>query len=120
MFCRSEISVRSLPSRYWYLETYQKDNRDVERECTKAVEEKREQAHIVYLLHAALWDLPEESNSEVHDSTNGSEVVQRYEGIHLVIGRVQNALDQIESEGFENNAANLIDHTDPHKLDLAN
>lgn len=98
---------------------YQEDDRDVEEESAEAVEEECEQADVVDFLHGAFGYLPEEGNDEVHDGANWGEVVQGHEWVHLVIGTVQDALNQVESEGFKNNAADLVDKPDPDKLDLA-
>lgn len=98
---------------------YQQDDRDVEHEGAKAVQEEGKQAHVVDLVHGDLGDLPEERNQAVHDGADRGKVVDRHEGVHLVLGRAKQGLDQVEANSLKNDTENLEDEADPDKLDLA-
>ena len=74
---------------------------------------------MVDLVHGDLGHLPEQRNQTVHGGADGSEVVQRNQGVHLELGRAQEALDHGETESLKDDAGDLVDETDPHKLDLA-
>ena len=100
-------------------ETYKEDDGDVKHESAETVQEKSEQTNVVDLGHGAVGDLPDESNNTVHDSADGSKVVQRDQGVHLVVGRAQQALDHGESESLENDTAHLEQHSNGHKVDFA-
>lgn len=102
------------------IETYQKDDRDVQQKGAETVQEESEQTNVVHLVHGDLGNLPNESNSQVHDSADRSEVVDGNEGVHLVVGRTEQALDHGQTQGLEDNTTNLEDDTNPDELDLAN
>ena len=100
-------------------EAYQEDDRDVQQEGAQAVEEEGEQADAVDLGHGDLGDLPEEGNDKVHGGAHRGEVVQRDQGVHLKLGRAEEALDHGEAESLKDDAEKLVDEADPHELDLA-
>jgi hypothetical protein len=75
---------------------------------------------MVDLGHADLGDFPHERNHKVHGCADGREVVHRDQGIHLELGRAQEALDHGKPKGLANDAGNLVDDANPDKLDLAN
>lgn len=97
---------------------YQQDDRNVEHEGAETVQEEGEQADVVDLVHGDLGDLPEERNHAVHDSAHGGKVVDRHEGVHLVLGRAQQGLDQVEADSLEDDTKDLEDETNPDELDL--
>jgi hypothetical protein len=99
--------------------TYQQHNGNVKHEGAKTVQEESEQADVVNLVHRDLGHLPEKGNNTVHDSTNGSEVVHRDQGVHLVLGGAEESLDQVETDGLENDTADLEEKADPDELDLS-
>ncbi|KAI6751816.1 hypothetical protein HG531_006512 [Fusarium graminearum] len=100
-------------------ETYKENNGDVEHESAETVQEESEQTNVVNLGHCAVRDLPDEGNDTVHDSANGSKVVQRDKGVHLVVSRAQEALDHGESESLKDDTTHLEQHTNGHKVDFA-
>lgn len=99
--------------------TYQEDDRDVEKERAQSVQEEGEQANIVHVVHGATRDFPGDSHDEVHDGADGREVVKRDQRVHLVVGRAEKTLDHGQTQSLENDAADLVDDTDPDELDLA-
>ena len=99
--------------------TYQEHNRDVEQESAQSVEEEREETDVVNLIHAELGKLPEQGDHTVHHGADGSEVVQRDQGVHLELGRAQETLNHGKTQGLEDDASDLVDDSDPDKLDLS-
>ena len=97
----------------------QEHNGDVEAESAKAVQEEVEEADAVDISHGKSRDLPEKSNDAVHEGADGSEVVERNQGIHLELGGAQETLDHGKTEGFEGNTSDLEDDTQPDELELA-
>lgn len=67
--------------------THQQHHGDVQQESAETIEEEREQANVVNLIHSDLGNLPAEGHKEVHDSADRSEVVDGHNRIHLVLGR---------------------------------
>lgn len=100
-------------------ETYQEHNRHVEQESAGTVEEEGEQANVVNIVHGHPGDLPEEGHHAVDEGAYGGEVVKGDQGVHLELGRAQEALHHGESEGLKGDASDLVDDTDPDELDLA-
>ena len=100
-------------------QTHQKHDRDVEHKGAGAVEEEGEQADVVDLGHRAPGDFPGERHHAVHEGAYGSEVVQRDKGVHLELGRAQEALHHGQAESLKGDACDLVDDTNPDKLDLA-
>lgn len=74
---------------------------------------------MVDLGHGNLGHLPDQGNHTVHDSADGGKVVQRDQRVHLVLGRAQKSLDQVQANGLEDDSTNLVKKTDPDKLDFA-
>lgn len=99
--------------------TYQENDGNVQQEGTESVQEEGEESDVVDLFHADLGNFPYEGNSQVHDSTDGSEVVDRHEGVHLEVGRAEQALDHGEPQGLEDDTTNLVNDTDPNELNLS-
>lgn len=100
-------------------ETYQEHNGNVEHEGAKTVEEEGEETNVVDLLHGASGNLPDQGNNTVHDGADGSKVVQRDEGIHLVVGRAQKSLDHGQSESLKDDTTNLEQDTSQDEVNLA-
>lgn len=55
--------------------TYQKYNGDVQHECAHGVGQKSPETNIVEVAHGHSWNFPEKCDAEVHDGTNGGEIV---------------------------------------------
>lgn len=98
---------------------YQEHDRDVQQEGAKTVQEEGEEANVVNLVHGDLGNLPDKSDSQVHDSADGGEVVDGYQRVHLVVGGAEQALDHGETQGLEDDTSNLVDDTNPDELDLS-
>ena len=99
--------------------TYQEDNGNVEHESAKTVEEEGKQADVVNLVDRASGNLPDQGNNTVHDSADGREVVQRDQGVHLVVSGAQQSLDHGKSEGLKDDTTDLVHDTDHHKVDFS-
>lgn len=99
--------------------TYQEDDGNVEHKGAETVEEESEEADVVNLSHGDLGELPDQGNDSVHDSADRSKVVEGHQGIHLEVGRAQQALDHGESEGLEDDTGNLVDDTNDNEVDFA-
>lgn len=69
--------------------------------------------------HRAPGDLPNKSNHTVHDSADGSKIIQRDERVHLVVSRAQQALDHGKSQSLKNDTAHLEKHTNSDEVNLA-
>lgn len=100
-------------------ETYQEDDGDIEHESAKTVEEESEQTDVVNLGHRTPGDLPNKSNHTVHDSADGSKIVQRDERVHLVVSGAQQALDHGKSQSLKNDTAHLEEHTNSDEVNFA-
>ena len=70
------------------------------------------------MSHGQVRNLEEESGKTVHDSADGSKVVQRHQGVHLVFGRAEQTLDHDETGGLEDDTTDLEDETDEDEPDL--
>lgn len=99
--------------------TYQEHNGNVEHEGAKTVEEEGEETNVVDLLHGASGNLPDQGNNTVHDGADGSKVVQRDEGVHLVVGGAQKSLDHGQSESLKDDTTNLEQDTSQDEVNLA-
>lgn len=99
--------------------TYQENDGDVEHESAKTVEEEGEEADVVHLNHGDLGNLPDQSNHTVHHGADGSEVVQRHQGVHLEVSRAQQSLDHGESESLKDDTGNLVGDTNNDEVDFA-
>jgi hypothetical protein len=100
--------------------TYQKNDRDVEHESAKTVQEECEETDVVDIIHGALRNLPDQSNNTVHDSTDRGEVVHGYQGVHLEVSRAEQALDHGKSKCLKDDTTNLVQDSDEDKVNLAN
>jgi hypothetical protein len=100
-------------------ETYQEDDRDVQEEGAETVQEEGAETDGVDLRHAHARNLPDESDKAVHGSADGGKVVERDQRVHLVLGRAEQSLDQVEADGLEHDTTKLVEETNPDKLDLA-
>lgn len=99
--------------------TNQENDGDVEHEGAETVEEEGEEADMVNLSHGDLGELPDQSNHTVHDGTDGGEVVQRNQRVHLEVGRAQESLDHGKSESLEDDTSNLVHDTNNDEVDFA-
>jgi hypothetical protein len=97
----------------------QEDNGNVEEEGSHSVGKENPETDIVNLNHLHLWNLPDESNAEVHDGADWSKVVEGNQWVHLVFGRGEEALDHDETNGLEHDTTGLEEESDEHKLDLS-
>lgn len=70
------------------------------------------------MVHGDVGEFQEQSDDTVHDSTDGSEVVQRNHGVHLEVGGAEQALHHDQTGGLENNTTDLEQETDHVELDL--
>ena len=87
--------------------TYQEDDGDVKHEGAETVEEEGEKANVVDLGHGASGNLPDQSDNTVHDSADGSKVVQRDQRVHLEVSRAQKSLDHGKSERLKDDTTYL-------------
>lgn len=99
---------------------YQEDNGDVQSECDETVQEEREQTDMVDLVHRDLGKFPEQSNDKVHDCADWCKVVQRDQGVHLVLCRAQQPLYHGKTDGLEYDTRDLEQKADHDELDFAN
>lgn len=74
---------------------------------------------MVDLIERHLRNFPEERDHKVHDGAHGRKVVQRNQGVHLELGRAQEALHHGKTQRLEDDTANLVDETNQDELDLA-
>ena len=100
-------------------EAYQENNRDVEHESNRCIQEEREDADVVDRLHGHAGDLGNKSNNTVHRSASRSEVVKRDQGVHLEFGRAQKTLDHGQSDGLKRDSTNLVEETQQVEFDLS-
>lgn len=116
--------MRGVSGAFWGdtfgVETYQEDDRDVQEEGNETVQEQREQANVVDLVHGYLGDFPDQSNAEVHDRADRRKVVQRDQRVHLVLGRAKQTLHHGKADGLEDDSSDLEHESDHDELDLAN
>lgn len=73
---------------------------------------------MVNFCHCNSRNLKHQGKAEVHDCTNGSEVVQRYQGIHFILRGVQQTLHHHKPDSLEKDATELEDKSNEDKLDL--
>lgn len=76
-------------------QTYQEDDRHIKQECAKSVQEECEETNVVNLSNGDLGDFPSKRNNTVHDSADRGKVVKRDKGVHLVLSRAEQGLDQV-------------------------
>ena len=99
--------------------TYQEHDGNVEQEGAQAIEKEGEEADVVHVGHGAPWHFPRNGDDKVHGRADGRKVVQRDQGVHLVLGRAKQHLDHAQAQGLEDNAAQLEDDADDDELDLS-
>lgn len=99
--------------------TYQEDDGDVQEERAQTVQEEGEQANVVHIVHGAARHLPDKGNDTVHDGADGREVVEGDDGVHLEVGRAEQALDHGKTQSLEHNTAHLENDTDGDEVNLA-
>lgn len=97
---------------------YQEDNGNVKHKGNDGVEEQSPDTDVVDVAHGQVGNLKEESGGTVHDSADGSKVVERHQGVHLVFGRAEQTLDHDETGGLEDDTTDLEEETDEDETDL--
>lgn len=74
---------------------------------------------MVDVVHFDVWNLDDCCDAEVHHSADRGEVVQRHQGIHLVLSRAQQFLHHDQPQRFKDNATQLEHEADEDELDLS-
>lgn len=97
---------------------YQEDDGDVETKGNHGVAQQGQDTGLVDVLHGHVWDLGDQGDEGVHDSADGSKVVQRHQRVHLVLGRAEQTLDHDEPGSFEHDTADLEEEADGDKVDF--
>jgi len=96
----------------------QEDDGNVEQESNNGIGQESPDTNVVDVTHGEIGNLKEESGDTVHDSANGSEVVERNQRVHLVLGRAEETLDHDKTGGLEDDTTNLEHETNEDELDL--
>jgi hypothetical protein len=113
MFCQSESLVSIDQARTIQLGTNQEHNGNVQTHGNGCVGKKGPEAKIQNLRHGDLMEFHKHEHHAVHESTGGREVVERNEGRHLKVSRVEETLNHGKSGGFAGDSGNL-DHEAKH------
>lgn len=100
--------------------TYQEDNRHIQQESNHSVGNQSPDTDVVDVGHGEVGDLEEQGSNTVHHSANRSEVVERDNGIHLVLGRAEKTLDHDQTGGLEDDTTNLEEESNEDELDFTN
>ena len=74
--------------------TYQENNRNVEHEGNGRINEEREAADAVDVIHGQDRQLGEQADYAVHDCAGRSIVVERDKGIHLEFRGAEQSLNR--------------------------
>lgn len=98
--------------------TYQEDNRHVQHERNNGVGQQREDTDVVHVVHGEVGNLEEQSSDTVHDSADGSEVVQGNQRVHLELSGAQQTLNHDQTDGLEDDTTELEEETDQDEPDL--
>ena len=98
--------------------TYQEDDGHIEHEGNDGVQQESPDTNVVDMAHGQVGNLEEQSSSTVHDGADRSKVVQRDQGVHLVLGGAEQTLDHDQASGLEDDATDLEDETNEDELDL--
>lgn len=98
--------------------TYEENHGDIQHKGNDSVGHEGHQANVVDVAHGHLGDFKEKSGNTVHDSADGSKVVQRDEGVHLELSRAQQTLDHNQADGFKDDTTDLEHETNEDKLDF--
>lgn len=98
---------------------YQEDDSHVQHECTCSIGNEDRYADSIEFFHCDLRNLHEESHNGVHNGADRGEVVQRHKGIHLVLGAIQQGLNEVDSDSFEDETRQLVQEAGQDKVDLA-
>lgn len=98
---------------------YQKHNWNVEEECNHGVSNQVENTSIVDVVHGDRRHLSEERSKTVHNSADGSEVIQGDKRVHLELRGAEQALHHDKTGSFENNSCDLVDESNEDELNLS-
>ena len=63
-------------------------------------------------------NLPEKGNNAVEEGTDWSIVIQRDQGVHLVLSSIQQGLHQVDSDSLEKDTSKLVQETNQDEIDL--
>lgn len=98
--------------------TYEEHDRHVQHEGNHGVGKQSPDTDVVDVVHGEVGNLEEQSGDTVHHSANRSKVVQRDDGVHLVLGRAEKALHHDQSGGLKDDTTNLEQESNKYELDL--
>lgn len=98
--------------------SYQEHNGSVQHESNQGVGDESHDTKRVNIVHRHARDIGEEGDNAVGDGAGGSIVVERDKRVHLELGRAEETLDHDQTEGLEDDTADLDDETKHVELDL--
>ena len=99
-------------------ETYQEDDRNVQQESSDGVKHERGNTDVLDVAPSDVGNLQEQSGHTVHNRTDRGEVVQGNQRIHLVLGGAEQALHHDETDGLEDDTADLEEEANEDEFDL--